>query len=635
MALTARGRRRTVALLAAVVAVTLAVAVALAVDRDPATPGGAVAPVAAGEAAAEVVVPDGWLTVTGGGLAVSFPPDWRVERPWAIPPEMEEGGSLGGPCAADLVRPHLADDAPYEGPVAVVLDVGTDGTCDGADQAVPQHPALLLYTEVREPGGGPRVDLVEARRDGTEERIGSVEVLRRDTDDGVTRFVATHQTGGLWVSFPDDPIVQQILATVRPAAGAVPGAGDPGAIVRTADELGVTRTAAARQGAGADLVWHPDEVLDFLAGLEEAERPDVGPDEVVLDLHPGDTGPSHDCPRLWDLAELEIVAERLAARFAASERGPCVPNGERHLVVVPRTLVSTVSEMEVVTRWDGGLPPDVPEVVQTLAPGEFETLEVVTTDDASLPDTYAIDAEDLDAILGRAGLHSSVDELPAERFAIVVTARDLDRGTCGEVTDVIGVERRGFHVTVLLDQDAVTSRTCPDTDATGWPAYVVAVPQDVVGDTYGIRLTEEPSVSTGGPVPPPGTPIRDPDEVVLEEPDDVELVGTFTSQHGWVGRADSDLELADVWTRLEVEGEPPALPEDHVALVASPGHLSGSCQPEVAFSAVVLGGTTAVVEFLPTGSERCDQDSEEVIVLVLPAQALSGIEHVGAGVSYG
>jgi hypothetical protein len=183
----------------------------------------------------DVEIPNGWQTITAGEIAVSVPPDWEISQPYESfePPE---GARLGGPCHTDLYQPKEADgDRESDASVAVVYDRPTDGVCRAAGfTGPPPRPGLVLFETIRgtvdgvegQPGGE-RVDIEDhARRD----RIGQLEVWRTVDDErassddgsGIIAYIAAELTGGIWVSHPDAPIIERILATARPAPGAQP-----------------------------------------------------------------------------------------------------------------------------------------------------------------------------------------------------------------------------------------------------------------------------------------------------------------------------------------------------------------------------------------------------------------------------
>lgn len=147
-----------------------------------------------------------WVTLRAGDLEVSVPPSWQVHTVTAPPAT----ATHGGPCASDLYGWQL----PVEGdaPFAVVYPMETDGACRavGLPDAPPAHPSLVLYAELRGSAGTDPSD------DARTERVGDVDLLRLDgEDEHVVWFRQLDGPGGLLVARPDDPVVEQVLATLR------------------------------------------------------------------------------------------------------------------------------------------------------------------------------------------------------------------------------------------------------------------------------------------------------------------------------------------------------------------------------------------------------------------------------------
>lgn len=192
---------------------------------------------------AEVDIPDGWVTLTAGELAISVPPTWDVEIN-RLPDEPVEDVYRAGPCISDLEQPGTRPDDDRSR--AVVYDNPSDGACNLALSPRPDRPGIVLHAGLygsvdgvdRQPGA----ELVDIDERAVRDRLGAVEVWRSlpsDPDDEYDRFdedlpeeytrgvtvetyVAAQLIGGLWVADPDDPEVQDIVATLRPAPGAVP-----------------------------------------------------------------------------------------------------------------------------------------------------------------------------------------------------------------------------------------------------------------------------------------------------------------------------------------------------------------------------------------------------------------------------
>jgi hypothetical protein len=177
-------------------------------------------------------VPAGWVTITAGEIAVSVPPDWEVLRRYEnfVPPE---GTALGGPCYTDLYRPGgLGGEPQPQVPVAVVYGQPTDGACPLIGfEGPPPRPGLVLFETIRGTVDGvegqPGSERVDIEQRAVQDRIGQLKVWRSVDDEqgsdlepsGIVSYVPVELQGGLWVSHPDDPVVQRILTTARPADG--------------------------------------------------------------------------------------------------------------------------------------------------------------------------------------------------------------------------------------------------------------------------------------------------------------------------------------------------------------------------------------------------------------------------------
>lgn len=222
-------RRRALAVGGSAVVGLVAVALVVLPEAGPWLP--SISDTAERPGAGEVQVPAGWVTVTAGEIAVSVPPDWEIARPYeGFEPPVE--ASLGGPCLSDLYRPYgVGTELQPQGPVAVVHDRPTDGGCRAVGfSGPPPRPGLVLFETIRRAVDGvegqpgwERVDGIEQR--AVRHRIGQLEVWRHVDDaqssdlapSGIVSYVPVELQGGLWVSHPDDLVVQQILATTRPA----------------------------------------------------------------------------------------------------------------------------------------------------------------------------------------------------------------------------------------------------------------------------------------------------------------------------------------------------------------------------------------------------------------------------------
>jgi hypothetical protein len=157
-------------------------------------------------------IPEGWVTLSAGDLEVSVPPEWDVKTV-----ELPEGAGsdavLGGPCSYDL---QGGPDAVLERPLAVVyvdeptLDEPGGGCLAISSTTPPAHPAILIYPTAgrTEPDGA------------ATERVGAVDAVRGEGGASwVTEFVPTDlASGALQITHEDDPVVQRIMETARPAS---------------------------------------------------------------------------------------------------------------------------------------------------------------------------------------------------------------------------------------------------------------------------------------------------------------------------------------------------------------------------------------------------------------------------------
>lgn len=149
-----------------------------------------------------------WQRLAAGNLSIAVPPDWDLNVVEPHRPEVIQGG----PCAYDLyggVEGLSGKGMPR--PRAVVYPSETTGVCRAIrlpDRA-PQRPSLVIYA-----GAPGRYDELDLRRIGVQARIGDVEA-RRIQHEHYVEFVLTDHPGGLWVSHPEDPVVQRILETAE------------------------------------------------------------------------------------------------------------------------------------------------------------------------------------------------------------------------------------------------------------------------------------------------------------------------------------------------------------------------------------------------------------------------------------
>lgn len=309
----------------------------------------------------DVDIPNGWQTITAGEIAVSVPPDWEISRPYDTfePPE---GASLGGPCHTDLYQPPRADgDLVPEVPVAVVYDRPTDGACQLIGfSGPPPRPGLVIFETIRgtvdglegQPGGE-RVDIEEhARRD----RIGQLEVWRTDAervsdedDPGIVAYVAAELTGGIWVSHPDDPIVERILATARPASDAEPRTIEPVSPYRDlpGDAWELLGEGASDHYLGGGKVISDQTELDHLwteLGLE-GQAPSLPERTIALAGATYAGGLPGGCHEHRDVVGVRMRgsgANILLGPFAPGQQGRCSDEPIVHVVAVPPELAENV-----------------------------------------------------------------------------------------------------------------------------------------------------------------------------------------------------------------------------------------------------------------------------------------------------
>jgi hypothetical protein len=154
--------------------------------------------------------PAGWVVLRAGELSVSVPPDWQVNTVEPAP----DPGAQAGPCAYDLYG-GIGDAArEMAAPLAVVYPMETTGVCRaiGLPDRPPEQPSLVLYAGI---ATGWSDDAPP--HDASEERIGSVDMLRLEGEahEHFAAFQRRDGRGGLLVSHLDDPIVQEVLASLR------------------------------------------------------------------------------------------------------------------------------------------------------------------------------------------------------------------------------------------------------------------------------------------------------------------------------------------------------------------------------------------------------------------------------------
>jgi hypothetical protein len=320
-----------------------------------------------------VQVPAGWVTITAGEIAVSVPPDWEIDRRFGHS-EPPEGVSVGGPCISDLYRfPGAGTELEPRVPVAVVYDRPTDGVCPAIGfSGPPPRPGLVLFETIRGTVDGvedqPGWERVDIEQRAVRDRIGQLQVWRTVDDEqssdlepsGIVSYVPVELQGGLWVSHPDDHVVQQILTTARPADDAASDDGsEPGP---PADDPAPQPPAGEQSPAdGADGLVDsqatvPQEFADEFADIAttagdatevwqrfrlSGDTPQVDFDTTAL-LFVG-FGESGSCPARFD--GLAVDGERVEVALGW-EGGPVCTDDYN-----PRTFVLEVSRDELP---DGG-----------------------------------------------------------------------------------------------------------------------------------------------------------------------------------------------------------------------------------------------------------------------------------------
>lgn len=223
------------------------------------------------------VQPDGWVVLRAGGLELSVPPDWQVHT---VEPAPESAGQAG-PCAYDLYGgiENLYGGIENSGgerssPLAVVYPMETTGMCRaiGLPDSPPERPSLVLYAGVATPD-----DEGVRPQNTVEERIGGVRMLRVESEphEHIVEFQQRDGRGGLLVSHLDDPIVQQVLDTLRPTADQEEPSEDRASDPPEAKEP-VTRTSTPEGESVVELVFDRAEVsLDEPVSFWLANRGEV------------------------------------------------------------------------------------------------------------------------------------------------------------------------------------------------------------------------------------------------------------------------------------------------------------------------------------------------------------------------
>lgn len=329
----------------------------------------------------EVEIPDGWVTVTAGELAISIPPDWEIETPEIVGPGADDPDVvIGGPCLGDLYR---RGDPPA--PTAVVYDGPTSGACSLIGYAgSPPVPGIVLYETIlgtvdgdQDRTGAELVDIDE--RGGVRDRVGAVEVWRTGDGErtpvaadempvtdleskGVVSLVGAELVGGLLVAHVDDPQVQAALATLRPATGAVPRERPIPTWYRDLDDTDWEPLAvrATPEYLGGGRVAHDQATLDDLWMRlrfdDEGPRLPSGTAAVAGATYAG--GVPGGCHQLRDVIGVrvdgnwaQIVLGPLAEGWADDE---CSEDPFVHLVAVPSELAARFDGVDAVVLDENG-----------------------------------------------------------------------------------------------------------------------------------------------------------------------------------------------------------------------------------------------------------------------------------------
>lgn len=299
-----------------------------------------------------VEIPEGWVTLRAGDLAVSVPPEWEVVDRYAgrsVP------GPIGGPCVNDLHAPNHGAE-PATAPVAVVYDRPTSGFCRGPGyDGGPAQPGLVLYVGIDATvATGRTVEdgrLSSGVTGGERDRIGSVDVRRVGDPDGrissvdewtgIVRYVPVDLTGALWVSHADDPVVQRILSTVRERD---PSFRDPPPVEQGPVSWEVLATFPV--ASPVDEVVRDQERLDarWVPLGSSEDTPELPEASVALVVTPTEVG-AGPCARLWEVDGVDRDGDTAVVSFVESTDLPCV-GYVRQLVLVPEAQVRGVEHIE-------------------------------------------------------------------------------------------------------------------------------------------------------------------------------------------------------------------------------------------------------------------------------------------------
>lgn len=403
--------------------------------------------------------------------------------------------AFAGPCGTDLVPGLYDEDPPSDPPSRIrVLDGPTSGACNLAGHPDPDRPAIVIYETVIDPvTNEPHAERYDIDDTATRDRLGGTEVWAYEPHqpDGrfgfangsargvpVQGFVAAELTGALRVAAPDDPEVRRILATLRPAPGAVPRAWE---VPRSSRQLDTDEWASVE-------VDSTDEHLPAGRALEDQ----VGLDDLWLRLGRDDDAPelpdgwgaivaTSDVPIDGDGCRVihEVVDVRAGPYGSTIElddpedRGaePCsvdpplyvvavAPNAEGVDRSVRTSITVTSAERDAETR----------EV-------DVDAFEVLATDRRARNDApdgrVVVDQAGLD--WEWAGLTSSaaVPRLPTDHGALLVTTPSY---RCVDADDVVGVTVDGR---IRLHEGADLDRVCPDAVGRDGTLLVVAIPERV------------------------------------------------------------------------------------------------------------------------------------------------------------
>lgn len=440
----------------------------------------------------EVEIPDGWVTVTAGELAISVPPDWEVDE---VDPAAGAPGDayLGGPCQSDVLPP--------DGPRIRAYTSPSHGVCNLLPGTPTEHAGIVLYEAILG-----TVDGEPDQRDGelndidqhaVRERIGSIEMWRRtgggeelvgrqptpleepqpDFDvglDGFASFVAADLVGGLWVSDVDDPTIQQILATLRPADGATPEPRPIGSRHRDVpseawDEL---TARATDEYLGGGRVVHDQAALDDLWMRlhfdDPAPRLPEGTVGIAAPTYAG--GLPGGCHQRRDVIDVEIAEGWATLRLGPLTEGEaidaCSDDPYVHLIAMDAEVARGVEYASTL---------QAPDTTVELPEDAFEVLAAAPAESTDTP--AFLTWEDLGDTWRALGADGEVAD-PPEGWRVMMIVTDETTTCQRDPADVLGVEISWNSLaTIVLDGDGAFAGPCPrPPDADGRPtAFAVAI----------------------------------------------------------------------------------------------------------------------------------------------------------------